>query len=386
MSSENGIKVVSEARAITGAWLMETSGGEAGRASSAADWRDSVPHGAAGEAGLGDAGGGVSSLFSRAGKLLHGELALDGENAAQFGPAYGVVNDESVSVVKAQPVATHAAMSAIAGFRSIALACLEHLQSNEPGVCTSDNPEFVHQARVAIRRLRSALRVWRPLLPKHIVADFDPLWRALAQHLGETRNWDVFCGETLPAIIAAFPIDEQIGCLADYARRRCALNRQAARRALRSVDHARLLRQFRTVVDVLPADESHLLVDFAPKCLDKRARKVRQLAGEALTGDAPARHRLRVAYKRLRYALEFFTPLYCGEALRAYHVAASGLQELLGRLNDLAVGVALTEEALPGAPGESIRHWLERQNDELLPALGTLLGDFHAQPVPWRAA
>jgi triphosphatase len=82
---------------------------------------------------------------------------------------------------------------------------VDHLQSNEQGLRESDNPEFVHQARVAIRRLRSAIRVWRPLLPQHFVASFDPLWQTLASQLGETRNWDVFLAETLPSVVAAFP-------------------------------------------------------------------------------------------------------------------------------------------------------------------------------------
>lgn len=384
MSSENEIGMASEARTASSAWLVDTGNRAEGKAFPATNWL-SGGQGTAGEAGQGTSSGSVGTLFPRK-DALHSALSLAGENAGQLEKTFGCVADESLQVVKARPVATHGSMSVTAGFQTIALACLEHLQSNEQGVCTSDNPEFVHQARVAIRRLRSALRVWRPLLPKHVVADFDPLWRALAQHLGETRNWDVYCGETLPAIMAAFPLDAQIVRLAEYARQRCMVNRQAARRALKSVDHARLVSQFRTVLEVLPTDEAYLLDRFAPKCLDKRARKVRELAAEALTGDAAARHRLRVAYKRLRYALEFFTPLYSGEGLRSYHVAASGLQEMLGRLNDLAVGAALTEEALPGAQGESIRHWLERQNEELLPGLGELLSDFHAQAVPWHAA
>lgn len=69
-----------------------------------------------------------------------------------------------------------------------------------------------------------------------------------------------------------------------------------------------------------------------PACLEKRAKQVSQRAAEALAGDATERHRPRVAYKRLRYALEFFALLFPGELLRDYHRLASGLQEILGRL------------------------------------------------------
>lgn len=123
---------------------------------------------------------------------------------------------------------------------------------------------------------------------------------------------------------------------------------------------------------------------FVPRCLDKRAKQVRQLAAQALRGDATARHRLRVAYKRLRYALEFFASLFPGERLRNYHLSASGLQEMLGRLNDLAVASELIHEALPGEQGEDIRCWLDGQAEQLLPELGGLLNDFHQQAAPWK--
>jgi triphosphatase len=121
-------------------------------------------------------------------------------------------------------------MTAVAGFRTVALACLTHLQSNEHGLCESDNPEFVHQARVAIRRLRSAIRVWKPSLPQEFVASFDPLWQALARQLGETRNWDVFLAETLPSILLAFPEGDEIIRLSQYARKRCVVNRDGGTR------------------------------------------------------------------------------------------------------------------------------------------------------------
>ena len=123
---------------------------------------------------------------------------------------------------------------------------------------------------------------------------------------------------------------------------------------------------------------------FAPRCLEKRAGQVGQLAEEALSGDSASRHRLRVAYKRLRYALEFFAPLFPGAALRDYHVAASGLQEMLGNLNDLAVATELTAEALPDQHGEAIRCWLDRQSERLLPELSALVGAFRQQAVPWK--
>jgi inorganic triphosphatase YgiF len=334
------------------------------------------------EVGLELLEGRSSDLFSAAGELQTG-LALHPEAASRFQRGYRVLSDELLQPVKALPIETRGEMTAVAAFRQIALACLKHLQSNEQGLHASDNPEFVHQARVAIRRLRSAIRIWRPHLPQELAVTFDPLWQALARLLGETRNWDVFRAETLPAVVAACPAGVEVGRLTQHAQRRCAINREAARNRLKSADYSRLLLEFTAAVLALPEDDPRCLETFAPRCLDKRARKVWQLAAGALEGDAAARHRLRVAYKRLRYALEFFAPLFPGELLRNYHQAASGLQEILGRLNDLAVAAELTEEALPGGQGTAVRRWLEAQSESLLPDLGGLLNDFHKQLVPW---
>jgi hypothetical protein len=93
---------------------------------------------------------------------------------------------------------------------------------------------------------------------------------------------------------------------------------------------------------------------FVPRCLKKRARRVNERAADALESDVEARHRLRVAFKQLRYAVEFFTPLLAGPQLADYHQSATCLQELLGRLNDLAVAAELTAEALPGGKGAVI--------------------------------
>lgn len=327
--------------------------------------------------------GSAGDLFSAV-SALQSDLSLHPDASTNIQRGYRALADWSLRAVKALPARTHAGMTANAAFRTIALACLKHLQGNEPGVCESSHPEFVHQARVAIRRLRSAIRIWRSLLPEAFVSSFDPQWQTLAGKLGEARNWDVFLTETLPAIAAAFPESAENARLSNYAEQRCAINRDAARSALQSDDYSRLLLDFTAAVLALPDRDTRRLDAFAPTCLEKRAKRARRRAAETLPGDAAARHRLRVAYKRLRYALEFFAPLFPGEMLRHYHLSACALQDRLGRLNDLATAVSLTEEALPGESGETIRGWLEGQTRRLLPEIRGSLNDFQQHPVPWR--
>ena len=75
--------------------------------------------------------------------------------------------------------------------------CAEQMQANEAGLCTSRNPEYLHQFRVALRRLRSLYRIYRPLLndSDHAALTTELEW--LSGLLGATRDWDVFLHETL---------------------------------------------------------------------------------------------------------------------------------------------------------------------------------------------
>jgi CHAD domain-containing protein len=100
--------------------------------------------------------------------------------------------------------------------------------------------------------------------------------------------------------------------------------------------------------------------------------------------DAAACHRLRVTLKRLRYALEFFAPLFPGQRMQAYHLAATQLQDLLGQMNDLVVAIQFTKEALPARKAEFIGHWLEEKNGLLQQQLKHSLADFLKQKAPWK--
>ena len=317
---------------------------------------------------------------------LQASLPMHPEASSKADRAYRLVDVEPVLAVKAQPVALTPDMPTIAAFRLIALACISHLQSNEQGVCCSDEAEFVHQARVAMRRLRSAMRLWEPLLPEPFVVRFDPWWQALATRLGDNRNWDVFRAETLPLLAEAFAGRLDGDRLALRALAHCNSSRRASRRALQSEDYSRLLLEFTAALMDLPDTPAGRLADFVPRCLGKRARRVSERAAVPLQGDVAARHRLRVAFKQLRYGLEFFAPLLAGPLVVDYHQSATAMQEMLGRLNDLAVATQLVDALrLPVADRVELRAWLAVQTEALLPEFAQLLDDFQQRPQPWQA-
>ena len=127
--------------------------------------------------------GSISDLFAVA-LDLQASLPMHPEASSKSERAYRLLDVAPALAVKAQPVAVQADMPTMAAFRLIALACISHLQANEQGVRGSDEAEFVHQARVAIRRLRSAIRLWELLFREPFdttqLVGFALIWLALA--------------------------------------------------------------------------------------------------------------------------------------------------------------------------------------------------------------
>ncbi|WP_300337353.1 CYTH and CHAD domain-containing protein [Accumulibacter sp.] len=327
--------------------------------------------------------GSVPDLFAVA-LALQNDLPLHPESASKAERGYRLADDTPLAAARAANVSLQLGMSTIDVFRSTAFSCLAQLQANERGARGSSAPEFVHQARVAMRRLRSAIRLWRPLLPEDYISNFDPRWRTLANQLGDTRNWDVFITEILPPISKAFPDHGEIQQIAKQAEIRLAGCRKSAQAAMGSTSYSQLLLEFTAATLSLPERKKPKLAVFAPRSLKKRAKRVAELA--ALTKDShpEARHDLRVALKRLRYALEFLAPLFPARGMQRYLQSATGLLDLLGRMNDLTVAGLLVDEALPGHDSDLVRAWLAGRNDLLLGQLDGLLVEFLSHPAPWE--
>ena len=97
------------------------------------------------------------------------------------------------------------------------------------------------------------------------------------------------------------------------------------------------------------------------------------------------RHDLRIAFKKLRYALEFFAPILPGKRLAAYQSSLATIQELLGTLNDQVTASRLIKEVHPkGEPDPLTRGWIAGRTQLLVMALNDELRGFMASRKPWR--
>ena len=314
------------------------------------------------------------ALLTFARSLLD-DLPLRLEPASKAQRGYALALGAAPAPVKAQAPKLEAQMTVTEAFQAVAFACLGHLQANERGVLAGEDHEYLHQARVALRRLRSAFTVFSRAFPRPALEDILAELRWLGGNLGPARDWDVFATETLPGVMAALPGDAGAHALLERTAELRAAANTGARDAVASTRYTKALlslialfyrRPWEALGDEAAAGErARPLLEFAGAVLARRHRKVVRAGRNLAALDATALHALRIDIKKVRYAAEFFSSLYETEAVDAYVDALAQLQSLLGGLNDAATVERLCEQMRP-AP--------ERPDAALLEAIGLVRG------------
>jgi triphosphatase len=285
-------------------------------------------------------------------------LRLSFETKAERG--YRLLDGRAVGeALKGNRVRLKRGMSARQAFQAIAAAALRQWVGNAAVLRAARRPEGLHQMRVALRRLRSALKLF-----ESVVAD-DAYPRLLSEmewltgELDQGRNIDVLIDETFRP--AARRFHGQPG-LAALGERLLKARTRAYDRILATLDTPRYLNLVLDVAawidsgrwsrpDEAPlASRADAAVEvLAGEGLDRLRRQVKQRGAGLRRLDARSRHRLRIRAKRLRYALEFFGGLYNDrrEERDAYLELLRAMQDTLGALNDRVVardtGLALAE-------------------------------------------
>ena len=220
-------------------------------------------------------------------------------------------------------------------------------------------PEPVHQSRVAVRRLRSALPLFRRATPDAPFSALASELKQLATRLGAARDWDVFLGGTGDAVGLAFDGDKRVASLLAAAIRKRAAAYAALEAYLRGDAWHGLSLRLAMLPTVRPWQETQdaaqleqlaaPAADFAVMAL-RRQRKRALVAGEDFAALAPpALHEVRKQAKRLRYSSEFFSPMFNGKAVRRFVEKLVDVQEALGALNDGSVASVLMAELAGGA-------------------------------------
>jgi triphosphatase len=250
--------------------------------------------------------------------------------------------DAVPDAVRAGPVNLSAESSIEAAADRIFTAALDHFDANRGIFAQNETIESVHQMRVALRRLRAALGLFRAALTGPALTTAAGRAKTIASALGDARDGDVFL-----ALLAAGPGVTQdapdLAKLNEAARRRRDAGYLTARGILRDaattifIDDLRRHIADRDWIAAPGAGEPASARDFARNSLDRLHRRARRKSRDLATQTAEARHEARIALKKLRYAAEFFESLFGRQrAARDYVRTLAALQDTLGGFNDLA--------------------------------------------------
>ncbi len=216
--------------------------------------------------------------------------------------------------------------------------------AHEPGTRIGEDPEELHDMRVATRRMRAAMKIFEGALPVRTRAFRDSL-KWVAGALGEVRDLDVQLVRLEDWVSDAAPEDrEPLMALRAVLEGQRAKARKAMLRVLDSRRYERLVASFAGFLKKGPsrraAGARQPIMEAAPDLVRKPYRKVRKL-GDPLTDESSGEefHELRKKGKRLRYALEFLAGIY-GEPIKEFIGPLKDLQDVLGDHQDAEVATS----------------------------------------------
>ncbi len=204
--------------------------------------------------------------------------------------------------------------------------------------------EAVHQGRVATRRLRSALSLYKHALPSAELTEANAALQHCAATLGAARDWDVFLLGAGTRVEEAAATDTRMAALLRAAKRRRQLAHAELSAFLAGPAFRRLELALGLAASLRPwergMDHETLTIataDFAASALERRSKRVRRRGRSLDTLPLPELHEFRKDCKRLRYAAEFFAPAFPAKSVKPFLKKLAALQEELGTLNDTAV-------------------------------------------------
>lgn len=306
-------------------------------------------------------GGDPHRLFELA-QILHADvpLRLGHASKAERGYALGA---SMAPPRKAGSIDIDGDGSAADALRRIVFACIAHMQANEAGVLVGKNPEYLHQLRVGLRRLRACVGLLAFVAPREAFAPLADELKWLGNALGPARDWDVFMTTTLPPLEREFAATSGFAALHARGARLRRVHNAATREAIASPRYTALLLELGRVfcagapalADVATPEGASFIDaavsarEFAVAALDKCSRTLRKRGERIAELSAEERHGVRIAAKKLRYAAEFFASLHARKKVARYVDALASMQDILGALNDAAVVARLVDEASQSA-------------------------------------
>jgi len=215
----------------------------------------------------------------------------------------------------------------------------EMLTTRAYGLGCSRDIEFVHEIRVATRRMRAALQTFKRAFLGEPLALKGRL-KSLAGELGVVRDLDVYLGFLAPYVVES---------PSDFGSRLVRAARRTRQRAYATMLTRCELPRIASAIRRAPGERNALLplIPFgeraicktAPKLLHVHLKRLRRRKGKLRRLSAVEQHRLRIECKKLRYAAEFLADIYPPKLVESVVEPATALQDALGEVHDCDVFV-----------------------------------------------
>ena len=235
--------------------------------------------------------------------------------------------------------------------------------ANKASVLKGDDVEAVHDMRVAIRRMRVAFRIFKPYYPKRTAKAYGKRFKAVGKVLGPLRDVDVLLEKT-SLYIEEHPENKQnLAGIWDYFGKARTVFHTEAIEYLNGQQFSSLQNEFENFLGSEDLSSEPKVEETAAFLIEKQLSKVRGFEQDWQKAEYETLHRLRIAFKRLRYSIEFFEDVL-GEPQHAAIVLLKQIQDHLGDLNDAHVALQMLSEMPKEYMNAQTRAYIEYRLNE----------------------
>lgn len=260
-------------------------------------------------------------------------------------------------VIRALPIRLKPKMTLDAALQRAGQCYIAMLLGNEDAALASD-ADGIHQTRVAVRRLRAVLAAAKPMLPDEHYRWANGELKWLGAALASARNWDVFQESLLDPVSGALASERDLARFAASAERQRHSAYARAREAIESQRYTASILRLARWFEVrgwrdqpVTEDSARLFAPLrkvVPGLLARLHRKALKRSKNFADLSPPARHKLRIALKQLRYTIDVLEPLFDAGRVKRFTRMLKPLQDDLGHANDVRSAHALVADLSSG--------------------------------------
>ena len=349
--------------------------------------------------------GGAMALHDAAETLFADDL-IEISDLSKSERGYGLVTGKTRSTrgqtqpVKGRKPVLHASMTNAEALSELGQAASEQVLINWRAILDTSDPEGPHQMRVGLRRLRTALKVFKSAVKSSHLLKLRQDARDLGRIVGTLRDADVLLSDIyMPAAKELF--GNRNSCdLLDVLKLNIESKRIVVREQIENPQWTALKLNcilFENAM-VRPKDKKSRssndgeVMELGRKSLDKCWRRTKLWGQQIDTLSVAERHEMRKELKSLRYATEFFQSLYPIDTTQPFLKQLKLLQDIFGYLNDVALADGLSSIVKESHPNRKdllkdsdlLRDWHKSQADEAWKGAKNRWGELISAPKFWH--